>query len=529
MRETNRTIAALNSMYQAPTEKDSFLRGYTFDGISEAQREVQAFVYDAVKNMGQPPALSHTGALRLLRAAGGYTDDQAVGTVAGYDPEKVSLPEPGWQPIPLSDLWGSNGRERVCDFVQHQLLPPDEAQEQVAKLGLRKLYMDPRLKDRRVYSRFLRRMQASHLVDFSLKKPCEEVSLFFVTKKGDRLRLIVDARRSNAHFRQPQSVSLSTAESLGSIELEGGESGVVCQADLKDAFYHLELSPQLRDYFGLPGIRARHLGISTVEGIKVDQGTLVYPRLAVVPMGWSHALYLCQSIHESLVEQAGLEEGNRLRDRRRAPNCRCAHAQYVDNLIVIGTGASEVQDRFAAAVNSLKAAGLQVHEEETASTGDSTVLGWEYTAHRIFRPTRKRVWKTRCAIRELLRRGKARGEIVERLLGHLTFLSLCRREALSVFGEVYKFVKAHRHCSSEVPLPRSVRQELSTWDGLLPLLFKDLRSVGCRRFGVRSGYDSGALLHTGCAATWWCCRALALQGGRDESSGCSLQYSRRTM
>ena len=48
--EANRTIAACNSMYQAPNEKESFLQGYTFHGISEAQRGVQAFVYEAVKD-----------------------------------------------------------------------------------------------------------------------------------------------------------------------------------------------------------------------------------------------------------------------------------------------------------------------------------------------------------------------------------------------------------------------------------------------------------------------------------------------
>ena len=64
-----------------------------------------------------------------------------------------------------------------------------------------KLDMDPRPKERRVYSQFLKLSKASHLVDFSLQKPCEEVSVFFVTKTGDKLRLIIDARRFNAHFR----------------------------------------------------------------------------------------------------------------------------------------------------------------------------------------------------------------------------------------------------------------------------------------------------------------------------------------
>ena len=171
---------------------------------------------------------------------------------------------------------------------------------------------------------------------------------------------------------------------------------VVCQADLKDAFYHLELPHPLRAYFGLPGLCAKDVGITSIGGRRIDHNTLVYPRLAVVPMSWSHAFCLCQSVHESLMEQAGLHDGERLCDRRRAPDSRCAHTQYVHNLIVMGTGPSEVQERFAAAVRSLKGAGLRVHEEET-STGDTTVLGWEHTSAGICRPTRKRAWKVRYA------------------------------------------------------------------------------------------------------------------------------------
>ena len=62
--------------------------------------------------------------------------------------------------------------------------------------------------------------------------------------------------------------------------------------------------------------------------------------------------------------------------------------------------------------------------------------------------------------------------MVERFSRRLTFLSLWRREALSVAGDIYrhKLVKAHRHSPDEVALPKSI------WDGLLPLIFKDLKS-----------------------------------------------------
>ena len=80
--------------------------------------------------------------------------------------------------------------------------------------------------------------------------------------------------------------------------------------------------------------------------------------------------------------------------------------------------------------------------------------------------------RIRLAIRELLRRGRASGQQVDRLIGHLTFVSLCRRAALPPHGEVYTFIK--RHYTSVVPLWKSVRRELMIWDGLCPLAFQDL-------------------------------------------------------
>ena len=474
--EVNYTLSALNSMFQAPSAgEDGLLGDDSFVGTSVAQREVQAFVKDAILMMGQPPALSCAGALRQLRVADGYMDDQTVGSVANYDPEKVSLPSDGWKPIPLAELWGRNGRGRVDNFVRDQLLPPDVAQELVAASGVKQLYFDRRLKQRKVYAQFLKRMASSNLVDFSLSPPREEVAIFFVTKKNNKLRMIIDARRSNSHFKPPSGVSLCTGESLGSIELGPDEQLTICQADLKDAFYHLELPEELRDVFGLPGVRAGDVNVTGIEGCAVKPDRLIFPRIAVVPMGWTHALFLCQSIHEELAEKSGLLESDRLRDRKRPPHSDSFHSQYVDNLIVMGSHEQQVRQRFEKAVAELKGAGLQVHEEET-NVGDAVVLGWEYTRDGIFRPYRKRAWKARLAIRGLLRKGRAHGSAVERLLGHLTFISLCRREALSVFGEIYQFVKAHRYVKEEVPLPFAVPQELRNWDGILPLLFKDLKA-----------------------------------------------------
>ncbi len=64
--------------------------------------------------------------------------------------------------------------------------------------------------------------------------------------------MIVDARRSNLHFRVPGPIPLATGSGLSSIELGCGSSDVfVGHLNLKDAFYHLQLPMQLRHLFGL--------------------------------------------------------------------------------------------------------------------------------------------------------------------------------------------------------------------------------------------------------------------------------------
>ena len=56
----------------------------------------------------------------------------------------------------------------------------------------------------------------------------------------------------------------------------------------------------------------------------------------------------------------------------------------------------------------------------------------------------------------------------------MTFVSLCRREALAVLGEVYTFIR--RHYLECVPIWKTVRKELMKFDGLCPLIFNNMRS-----------------------------------------------------
>ena len=103
--------------------------------------------------------------------------------------------------------------------------------------------------------------------------------------------------------------------------------------------------------------------------------------------------------------QSGISDMDRLQDRRPIQQSECLHLQYVDNLVVLGTDEKTVTSSFRGSVEKLKGAGLQVHEVELGNEG-AQVLGWAISSDGKMRPTEKRFWKVRLAIRELFEKGK---------------------------------------------------------------------------------------------------------------------------
>ena len=393
--------------------------------------------------------------------------------MASFDPELVSLPSGTLSPVPLEDLLGQDGQHEVKEFSSSQTLATAQAQEKMEAMGLGRSYEDPQFRQRNVYVGFVNRLLQLGMLDLSIEPPVERTGMFLVKKKGGRQRLIFDCRRSNCHFTDPTPIKLATGDSIGRLETGRTPLYYFASADLANAFYTMSMPQNLRQFFGLRSLTAAEAGVDEINGVKVGPGQLVHPRIAVVPMGWSWAMYWCQHINEHLCEEAGLTSEERLRDGEPVRAGSFWHIQYVDNLHLFGTNKAEVESRFWKAVDRLRRAGLTVHEIEI-NEGSAEVLGWRVEEGGVLRPTLKRLWRIRTAVRELLRRGRASGQQLERLLGHMTFVSLCRREALSVLGECYTFCK--RHYKAVVPLWKSVRKELAIWDGISVLIYSNMRS-----------------------------------------------------
>ena len=152
-----------------------------------------------------------------------------------------------------------------------------------------------------------------------------------------------------ACFVDPPAVELAIGSALAEIATDDGSEWYVASLDIANAFYSLALPPELCKYFCLPSRTAGALGVSEVAGQPVSSSTRVYPQLAVVPMGWTHALAICQRIHEHIADQAGLHPHLRSRDTSpfvstQAHDSLPRHVECVDNFASLGVNKACVDE-----------------------------------------------------------------------------------------------------------------------------------------------------------------------------------------
>ena len=325
---------------------------------------IREFIHDAVRQLGPPPdGQTPAGALSELCGCSVYDDPGSQ--VASYNFARFSLPELGAAPAELSELYGDGGVEFIEDFNSKSFLRSEEAGDPLGRAPPVPYHDEVLRASRSEYARFLRRLLAAGMIEFD-SDVCEQVGFFFVTKKYGKLRLVIDARRSNCWFRLPAHVDLCTRSSFSGLELEQGQDLYFGHFDIYDALYHFSLPAELRRYFGCPPVLAGDVGITSLGGLPVRLDFVLTPRLRILPTGWSHALWFCQTLHLKLLSRVpGFTDDRFLLDRRSQPSFSpWGFTVYVDNCIIMGhdpvaVAAAEEEGRAA-----IEAAGLPTHEVE---------------------------------------------------------------------------------------------------------------------------------------------------------------------
>ena len=121
-------------------------------------------------------------------------------------------------------------------------------------------------------------------------------------------------------------------------------------------------------YYGLDPLVASKVGLTSINNVHISGSDLVYPCMAVLPMGCSWAVQWCKEAHLAILRNSGsFSIQNELIDFRPPPhlNSESSHAQclYLDNVLLMGLNRDEVNALEISAATALRSVGLPVHEE----------------------------------------------------------------------------------------------------------------------------------------------------------------------
>ena len=421
--------------------------------------------YDSV---GPPP--SGWCPQEAFRELQGSCGDYAgiSGSLAVYREGGVSLPDVGSKGAVLASL--SSGQASLyLDEHDSLLRSHDSRDAELAKLEFDRPYIDPVLKQSAVkYSGFVRELHQKGVIKYDYTHTAD-VGVFFVKKKDDSLRLIFDTRVANCHFINPDATDLTGPAGISDIPCDppGWSFG---QGDIKNAFYMFKTPVWLHQYFCLPPVRARDVGVKAINGKAVAGHEIIYPQVQVLPMGWSWATYFCQSsVVSTLIKGGHVSSSDLVRGNYPSPPLRDDRSHlivYIDNFAHISSNNDIAVEHTKKSAELLNAQGLPVHDISWSNTEEAFLGTLLKTEGSVFNSS-KRLWKIRGCIEHMLASPRLTGQQLEKLIGHITFAFLIRRELLSILSSAYAFISVNYY--SRKWLWASVKRELSIVLALLPL------------------------------------------------------------
>ncbi|CAK0869717.1 unnamed protein product, partial [Prorocentrum cordatum] len=436
-----RLLRDINAM-SASTEKK----------ILGLQADVRQRVVEAASRWcGVDSAVGERGALaRLLKGRSGHQPAPSC-SVGSYEYSKVSMPNDLHDSPSLISMLPSEARKHLEDFEKLMLRPAQESELIQPHEGVPGCHTDPALqKDPRTYGRLVRRVAKVGMVTFTRDPVCV-LGVFFVTKKADKLRLIVDCRRANQLFQKPPGVALLSGEGLSRVEIEDPEGlleglpvhlGVGDVADCLRRMRSVKTAGgDIRRCFCWPPLAPERAGAFEVDGVAARPDEKIWPMCASLPMGFSWSLHFAQTANaQRLGRQPALRQSQELSDRAPplvlgGPSASAGSGHYmcVDDAGVLSFDGDLAGRALAEAQRDFDADALRFHEMEVFDRGGPS-LGWHLDGDaRVARPSDKRFALVRRGVRALLRLRKVSGWQVEAVLGHVTFLCLMRRELLSIF------------------------------------------------------------------------------------------------
>ena len=409
----------------------------------------------------------------LLRGRVSYDTRDDYTTAVPYESGSVSLPEDVSNSKDVRELLDAEDRQLIEGWQESMMRSSRELDQLNNDYGEIVPFWDRKLqRNSKEYRQLIKKLDDLGLIAWTTE-PMEFASIFFVAKKDNSQRLIIDARRANRRFKRPPHVDLITSEGLSRIEQYGeGDDDyrfTMGLGDVNNCFHRLKMPPGMHRCFALEPINSKYTPLKN----ELQTGTPVYPCLSSFPMGFSWSLWVAQRCGETLLSQVpGLGKPSIASDysapmiigHRHPPR----YYLYVDNFGVLGHDEKKVEALLENGCGWLTEQGLETHEQEIMPQGGEALGCMLDAGTRTTRMTTKRRWRMDGALRWALRRRRLSGKQLERLVGQATFISMLDRTGLSVFNACYAFI--HKFGDDNGMVWPTVRNELQAFLGLLPLL-----------------------------------------------------------
>ncbi|CAK9066651.1 Uncharacterized protein SCF082_LOCUS33888 [Durusdinium trenchii] len=291
--------------------------------LTDVQRWVMEDISRRVEAMGPcPDDLTEDLAVKELgKGANLYEQAADNYNLAEFDIDKIKILKRKLDPALARELAPPEVQGFLDNFDTLIQRPVGELDALASSGTLVEPYWDPKLK-RSLGKRkqLYKALYDSNLLTFVRRRKAR-VGFFTVKKKDSWIRLILDARQSNACHRCPPQAKLGTPAGLASIDLShrtlesrgfsfvDSEDGLptAITGDVGDCFYNFVIPAASEwfctdDVFSIDDIHAMGIQIEQVFDSRaggwttVDTGEKLYPAFYGMPMGWSWSLWIANEI-----------------------------------------------------------------------------------------------------------------------------------------------------------------------------------------------------------------------------------------
>jgi hypothetical protein len=296
--------------------------------------------------------------------------------------------------------------------------------------------------------------------------------VFCVAKDAARDRLIIDAQPANRLFADAPHVQLPNAAHLAHLRVAGSGPVLAAKSDLSDYYHHIALPAHLQSFFSLPALSAAEwhsLGVQPPAS-----GEPLFPMCTTLPMGFSHAVYIAQTVHEHVLYSAGvLDPANSLLRLSAAPlaGSQVRHGIYIDDYFQLSHDRSASEAQLDRVLGAYAAKGFVVRSSKVVrpTAEPLGVLGFEIRgADATIGVSTSSSLQLAQRTLQVLHAPCVNGRALARLLGCWAWAQLLRRPSFSVLQQAYRYARLAG--TRPFTLWPTVRRELQALLGLLPLL-----------------------------------------------------------